>query len=307
MPFQILKNQDITKIQCDCIVNAANSRLEMGSGVCGAIFRKAGIEKLSKACCILAPVKTGEACITPGFDSNAKHIIHAVGPIYLDGKHQEEEKLQSCYEKSLSLAKENSIQTIAFPLISSGIYGYPFMESYRIAKETILEFLKENDDCMTVYLCVYHDTLIDQKVDYASLVRLPHPFNQRIARCCMVSALNEDKIQTSQKCFSELLFNYIDKSGLKDSEFYHRANMDRRLFSKLKDPNHKPSKNTILSASIALRLDLNDTNILLNSAGYTLSDSILFDCIIKYCIQHEQYDIYSINEILFSYDQPILG
>ncbi len=307
MPFLILKNIDITTLDCDAIVNAANTNLMAGGGVCGAIFHKAGMARLSGACKELAPVKTGSSVITPGFDLKAKHIIHSVGPMYIDGKHNEEELLSSCYLTSLTLATEKHLKSIAFPLISSGIYGYPFIEAYKIAKETILSFLKKSDSDMTVILSLYGSLPIKKEMEIGIPISRPRTL---MGRCCLagIDPNGDDvKITTSEETFTALLFSFIDKSGMSDSEFYHRANMDRRLFSKLKDESHKPSKNTILSSAIALKLNMKDTEKLLNSAGYTLSDSLLFDCIIKHCLQKGEYDIYNINEILFHYNQPILG
>lgn len=310
MPFLILKNIDVTTLEYDAIVNAANKDLLCGGGVCGAIFAKAGYENLTMACKKLSPVKPGYAVITPGFNLKAKYIIHAVGPIYMDGNHDEESTLSSCYQKALDLAYANQIHSIAFPLISSGIYGYPYHEAYKVAKKTILDFLKENDCEMTIALSLFGDIPVENESIISKAFEKPKPTNFMMARCCCVNRLDEQltrKIETTKESFTTLLFRYIDDSGMSDSEFYHKANMDRRLFSKLKDENHRPSKNTVLSSSIALRLSLNDTEKLLNTAGYTLSDSLLSDCIIKYCIQNKEYDIYNVNDILFHYNQPILG
>lgn len=146
--------EDITKISTDAIVNAANTNLLMGGGVCGAIFRAAGADKLQAACDKLAPVETGQAVITPGFDLKSKYIIHTPGPVY-DPKDKEgsEEKLRSSYINSLKLAKDNNIKSIAFPLISSGIYGYPKKEAFDIGKEAILDFLENNQ--MEVFLILF--------------------------------------------------------------------------------------------------------------------------------------------------------
>lgn len=120
MPFFKVQN-DITKMETDAIVNAANRRLRVGGGVCGAIFRAAGVEKLQAACNGLGPIETGQAVITDGFHLPAKYIIHTAGPIYQGGNHGEEALLRACYMNSLQLAKEHGCKSIAFPLISSGI------------------------------------------------------------------------------------------------------------------------------------------------------------------------------------------
>lgn len=155
MPFYMIEH-DITTIEADAIVNAANTRLAAGGGVCGAIFYAAGHRELAEACDKIAPIKTGEAVITPGFALAAKYIIHTAGPIYRDGKHNEAELLSACYTNSLVLAKENQCHSIAFPIISAGIYGYPLAEAKKIAKDAILAFLNQNDDYeMTVYLTIF--------------------------------------------------------------------------------------------------------------------------------------------------------
>ncbi len=152
MPFSIIPN-DITKLDVDAIVNPANTSLQMGGGVCGAIFSAAGADRLQVACDSLAPIKTGEAVVTQGFDLPAKYIIHTAGPVYRDGKHGEEALLRDCYINSLNLAVEHDCESIAFPLISSGIYGYPHNEALRIAEVAIQDFISEKD--IDVFLLIY--------------------------------------------------------------------------------------------------------------------------------------------------------
>jgi O-acetyl-ADP-ribose deacetylase (regulator of RNase III) len=157
MSFEIIRN-DITKMRVDAIVNAANTALQMGGGVCGAIFKAAGADKLQKACNELGPIKTGEAVITSGFELPAKYIIHTAGPVYKDGKHNEAELLRACYINSLALAQETGCESIAFPLISSGIYGYPKAEALAIAAASIASFLLNSD--MHVYLVVFDQAAV---------------------------------------------------------------------------------------------------------------------------------------------------
>ena len=151
---------DITQMQVDAIVNAANMELKnyaphKGGGVCGAIFRAAGAEKLQAACDALAPIPTGEAVITEGFALPAKYIIHAAGPIYRGGDYGEEAELRLCYTNALQLAKENGCKSIAFPLISSGIYGYPREEAMKIASSAISQWLVNN--YMDVSIVVFEE------------------------------------------------------------------------------------------------------------------------------------------------------
>lgn len=152
MPFMVVRG-DITAMRTDAIVNAANTDLVMGGGVCGAIFRAAGAAELQAACSKLAPIRTGEAVITPGFNLPARFIIHTAGPVYRDGRQGEERLLRACYLNSLRLAAEHQCRSIAFPLISSGIYGYPKAEALDVAAAAILDFLEERE--MDVHLVLF--------------------------------------------------------------------------------------------------------------------------------------------------------
>ena len=152
MPYELIKG-DITKQKTDAIVNAANTALKHGGGVCGAIFAAAGADELQKECDKIGGCKTGEAVITKGYNLPAQFIIHTVGPVWHGGSHNEEKLLRNCYLNSLTLAKEHNIKSIAFPLISSGIFGYPKDEALRVAESAINEFLSTNE--MTVYLVIF--------------------------------------------------------------------------------------------------------------------------------------------------------
>jgi O-acetyl-ADP-ribose deacetylase (regulator of RNase III) len=156
MPLSIIQN-DITTLDVDAIVNAANTNLKIGSGVCGAIFTAAGVSKLKAACDDMAPIKTGEAVLTPGFKLPAKYIIHTAGPIYHDGKHGEEQLLRNAYTNSLTCAVKNGCGSIAFPLISSGAYGYPETEAFQVALSAIRDFIQEHD--INVFLVIFDNNL----------------------------------------------------------------------------------------------------------------------------------------------------
>ncbi|HUU97143.1 MAG TPA: O-acetyl-ADP-ribose deacetylase [Phycisphaerae bacterium] len=136
---------DITRLPVDAIVNAANSRLAGGGGVDGAIHRAAGAAELQAACRKLGGCDTGDAKITPGFKLPARHIIHTVGPVYRDGQHGESELLASCYRRSLEVAVENGLKTVAFPAISTGVYGYPFEQATEIALRAAADFLDQHE------------------------------------------------------------------------------------------------------------------------------------------------------------------
>lgn len=330
MPFTIVR-QDITKMQVDAIVNAANTNLLMGGGVCGAIFKAAGPVKLQLACAKVSPIKTGEASITPGFKLPAKYVIHAVGPVYSrQNAAQSEQMLRSAYMESLKLALENGCVSIAFPLISSGIYGYPKEEALRVAVAAIKDFLAEHD--MDVYLVIFDrasfsvsekllgavESYIDENyidthfiyrqeernTDYAHITK---PSFDETAPMAVSKGL-DDLIDDLDEPFNTTLLGLIDAKGKTDSEVYKRANIDRKLFSKIRTgKGYMPSKRTILALAISLELTLEETDDLLERAGYALSHSQKFDVIVEFFIVNGKYDIFEINEVLFKYDQPLLG
>lgn len=154
MSFEIIYG-DITKLEVDAIVNAANSRLQEGGGVCGAIFRAANSKELQEECNRIGYCAEGDAVITKGYNLLAKNIIHTVGPVYKGGHKGEAATLSNCYTNSLKLAKEHGLKSIAFPLISSGIFGYPKEEAFNVAKSSIEKFLSQNDIDMKVYLVLF--------------------------------------------------------------------------------------------------------------------------------------------------------
>lgn len=326
MPFHIVR-QDITKMRVDAIVNAANTSLLMGGGVCGAIFRAAGAEELQKACDKVSPIRTGQAAITPGFALPAKYVIHAAGPVYSRwAKEQSRSLLRSAYRESLKLAAENGCGSIAFPLISSGIYGCPKAEALEAARLAIEEFLSEHD--MDVYLAVFdRDSfqvgrkLLGRVESYISQHYVDAQTSRRrlldVEGAAMASApmpmmapapALEDLMERLDEPFSDALLKLIDQKGRTDVEVYKRANIDRKLFSKIRTgKGYTPKKPTILALAIALELNLSETDGLLERAGYALSHASKFDVIVEYFIVNGQYNIFEINEVLFQYDQPLLG
>ena len=335
MPLEIVRN-DITKMAVDAIVNAANETLLGGGGVDGCIHRAAGPELLAE-CRTLGGCKAGDAKITKAYRLPCKHVIHTVGPVWSGGRFGEREQLVSCYRRSLALALAHGCETVAFPLISSGIFGYPKDRALRVAVDTIGEFLMEND--MTVYIVIFDraayqiggklfadiaeyidDRYVDEHTDSRRerLRRLNRLEKKSVAceEAVMAAPMApsiapgslDDLLDALDAGFSETLLKLIDRSGKKDSEIYKKANVDRKLFSKIRNnPDYKPSKATAIAFAIALELSLEETRDFIARAGYALSRSSKFDIIIEYFIEQGNYDIFAINEALFAFDQSLLG
>lgn len=335
MPIEIVRN-DITKMNVDAIVNAANSTLLGGGGVDGCIHRAAG-KKLLFECMKLGGCKTGNAKITGAYNLPCKYVIHAVGPVWKGGKKGEKELLESCYKASLALAKEHACESVAFPLISSGVYGYPKSQALKVAIDTISDFLLEND--MTVYIVIFDkdafqisEKLFADIAEYIDDRYVEEHTDPRRERVCINQHLNEEmltsctipvpkaasdecaafrldeKLKNLDESFSQMLLRKIDESGMTDAECYKKANIDRKLFSKIRsDINYKPSKSTAIAFAISLELSLYETEDMLKKAGFALSHSNKFDIIIEYFISNGIYNIHEINEALFAFDQSLLG
>ena len=328
MPLIIVRN-DITKMSVDAIVNAAKESLLGGGGVDGSIRRAAGPELLQE-CRTLGGCRTGEAKITGAYRLPCRYIIHTVGPVWNGGKYGERKKLASCYRTSLALAKKYGCETVAFPLISSGVFGYPKDQALRVAVDTISEFLAEND--MTVYIVIFDRAayqignklfadiaayIDDHYVDAHTDSRRERMRRMGVVESRMLTAYEDapmaaggldEALAHLDTGFSETLLKLIDRSGKKDAEVYKKANVDRKLFSKIRNnPDYKPSKPTAVAFAIALELSLPETRDLIARAGYALSASSKFDVIIEYFIRQKKYDIFEINEALFAFDQSLLG
>ncbi len=384
MPLIIVRN-DITRMKVDAIVNAANNTLLGGGGVDGAIHKAAG-ERLLKKCRTLGGCETGQAKITKGYNLPAKYIIHTVGPVWQGGDANETNLLYGCYLNSLSLAKKHGCGTVAFPLISSGAYGFPKRLALDIATNAIRHFLESCE--ITVYIVVYDKESfgvgtelfpnIRQYIDDRSVIeptmRLRRdvplaeyaaslPIDSCIPECAsspdtvcdtksisdadndgnadvfssyapmcmpMQTSLSsasekrsgklhkekklaknetlEEKLKRLDESFSEMLLRKIDESGMSDSECYKKANIDRKLFSKIRsDKHYKPSKPTVLAFAIALHMNIDDTKDFLARAGFAFSPASKFDVIIEYFITNGNYDIFEINNALFAFDQSLLG
>ncbi len=329
MPFEIVRN-DIVNMKVDAIVNTANPRPIIGAGTDKAVHDKAGA-RLLLARKEIGNIAVGEAAITPAFDLDANYVIHTAGPIWKDGRSGEEELLASCFRNSLGIAKKKACESIAFPLISTGSYGFPKPLALQIAVREISSFLMENE--MQVYLVVFEKQSFELSeklfksvssyidANYVSdKMNLEYGTSKVRLRDYEEMLLHESSYETTaripnldgmlnnlDKGFSETLLDLIDRTGKKDSEIYKKANVDRKLFSKIRNnADYRPSKTTAIAFAIALELSMDETNDLLSKAGFALSQSSKFDVIVRYFIENKKYDIFELNSVLFEFDQPLI-
>lgn len=329
MPFEIVRN-DIVNMKVDAIVNTANPRPIIGAGTDKAVHDKAGA-RLLLARKEIGNIAIGTSKITPAFDLNARYVIHTAGPIWRDGKSSEEALLASCFKNSLRLAKEKECESIAFPLISTGSYGFPKPLALQIAVREISSFLMENE--MQIYLVVFEkqsfelseklfksvSSYIDanyvsdkMNLEYGTSKLRRFDYEEMLLRESSYEItskmLNLDgMLYNLDKGFSETLLDLIDRTGKKDSEIYKKANVDRKLFSKIRNnADYRPSKTTAIAFAIALELSMDETDDLLARAGIALSQSNKFDVIVRYSIENKKYDIFELNSVLFEFDQPLI-
>ncbi len=363
MPFTIIRG-DITQQRVDAIVNSANPKPIVGHGVDSGIHAKAGPELL-EARKLLGPIPVGSAAITLGYRLKARFVIHAVGPLWVDGNHGEARQLRECYDSALQVAEENGCRSVAFPLIAAGNYGFPRAQALEIALNAFSSFLMTHD--MQITLVVFGNesfrlsgrvmesvvsfiddnyvrTTLQEEYDLEekpetdeetfyrirkeryrrrreeeerfygdmeapslgtpvgapSPILAPEPAAPRLDLKAMMDQMDAG--------FSQTLLMLIDRTGKKDPEIYRKANVDRKLFSKIrKNPNYHPSKPVALAFALALELNLEEAKDLIGRAGFALSHSSAFDIIVEWAIQNRQYNIMEVNAILFEYDQPQLG
>ncbi len=329
MPLKIVRN-DITRMRVDAIVNAANETLLGNSrrgGVDGRIHLAAGPELLEE-CRTLFGCEAGNAKITKGYNLPCKYVIHTVGPRWYDGRHGEAELLSSCYRTSLMLAKEYNCESIAFPVIASGRFAYPKEQAIKIANETIKSFLSENE--MMVYLVVYGTETyqISKKLFNDITAYIGNSYVSEYAHNSVSSnfmyAIDEydetpnapswqklsleDALGQMGDSFSAVLLSKIESHNMTEVECYKKANIDRKLFSKIKkDDNYKPSKITAVAFGLALEMPLEEFKEFLSTAGYSLTHSDKFDIIVEYFVKSKNYDVFEINEALFKFDQKTIG
>lgn len=326
MPLEIVRN-DITKMQVDAVVNSANPRAVVGGGVDRAIHKAAGPELLV-ARQKIGDIATGKAFITPAYKLKAKYVIHTVGPVWQDGKQGERELLTSCYKDSLQLAADHDCESVAFPLISAGIFGCPAEIAIATATRAIREFIDGQD--LDVYMVMFDResfkisrSLFDDVQNYIDEVYVAEHlaeesrdnYRRRREREAALSGQRgpdyrslDEMLDNMTDTFTEALFKLIDAQGKTDPQVYKKANINRKHFAKIrKNKDYKPKKATVFALAIALELNIAETRELLGRAGYALSHSNVSDVIIEYFIRQGKYDIDTINQVLFEKGESTLG
>ena len=340
MPFLMIRN-DITKVAADAIVNPANRNLLQGSGTSRAIYQAAGEQELTAACEAIGRCDLGRAVCTPTFGLPAKYIFHADCPAWHGGGFGEAQQLASAYHSALELAAEYHCESVAFPLLSSGNYGYPKEQAFSIAVDTITQYVMEHD--LTVYLVLYdrHSLAVSRKL-FASVEeyiddhyvatkdeswwfgrrrrdaaaqrwRLEEEAAPMLEAAApptapMAARSLEHLMDNLGESFTTRLLRLIDERGLKDSTVYKQSNISRQHFSKIQcNRDYNPKKKTVLAFAVGLHLSEDETIDLLKSAGYAFSDGSKRDWIVRYCLEHKFYNINQVNTLLFEYDQEQLG
>ena len=345
MPFLMIRN-DITKVTADAIVNPANRKLLQGSGTSRAIYQAAGEQELTAACEAIGYCEPGRAVCTPAFGLPATYIFHAVCPAWHGGGFGEAEQLASAYHSALKLAAKYHCESVAFPLLSSGNYGYPKEQAFRIALDTITQYVMEHD--LTVYLVLYDRgslavsrklfASVEEYIDdhYVAQNDESYQFDRRRresverrrwrleeeatpmletaaappppATAPMAARSLENLMDNLDESFTTRLLRLIDERGLKDSTVYKQSNISRQHFSKIQcNRDYNPKKKTVLAFAVGLHLSEDETIDLLKSAGYAFSDGSKRDWIVRYCLEHKIYNINQVNTLLFEYDQEQLG
>ena len=329
MALKIIRN-DITKMKVDAVVNTANSEPIVGDGCDTAIYNAAGRENLLAMRKRIGHIDEGEADITPGFKLPAKYIIHAVSPLYIEGDDTVEEKLRNCYRNSLRIAKEKGLHSIAFPLISTGSFGYPKEEGLRVAVDEINAFLLKN--MMDITIVVFDkksvslgkriDPNLESQIDNAELSRVAEEEYAHSSDAVKPDVSDDTEevpgnVDTTPKIqdeddegillekylkekgadsFSQKLAQIIKSKGFSNPEVYKRAVVDKKVFSKINnDPTYSPSKMTAMQLCVGAQLTIDQTKDLLRRAGYALSPANITDLIFAFFIENGIYDMLEID------------
>ncbi len=316
MPFKIIRN-DITKVRADAIVNSANPRPIFDSGTDYAIYHAAGVKELLEARRKIGNIAIGNARVTNAFHLKSLYIIHTVGPVWEGGDQGEYEALKNCYINSLDLAVKLKCKSIAFPLISTGIYGFPKDRALEIAMSCFSRFLDRHKD-INIILVVFDKTayklsekIADEVDAFIKSNYVNKSKTQRKAKESYISNETEENISSADDSigasFHDILIKYVISSGMDNSEIWHRANMDRKIFSKIIcEQGYHPKKKTVMSLCIALNLNLEQSKDLMSRADWAFSPCSKFDLIVQKAIIDKQYDIMKLNMVLFKYTDKIL-
>ena len=337
MPIQLIRN-DLTHMHVDAIVNTSNQHLRGVGGVNGAIHKAAG-PQLQEECDKLGGCAVAEAKITLGYQLPCRYVIHTVSPVWRGGHHGEKEQLAACYRNTLNLAMQYGCKSIAFPMMATGAHGYPREQALKVATDTIGEFLLRHvpDNDLMVYIVTftkeslnvgsklfadikqyiddcYVEEHLDRRREYARSMRAAYSCEECLSAPIAMPSGDwdpdtiEDALNMIDESFAEMVLRLIKEKGMKNAECYKKANIDKKLFSKIvNNPGYKPKKTTALALAIALELTLEETKELLMKAGLALSHSDKFDIIVEFFVKHKKYDIFEINEMLYAFDQPLLG
>ncbi len=327
MPLQIVQ-KSIAEMCCDAIVDPTDSSYS-GSGGADRAIHAAGGLPLELFCSGLAPLKPGKTAVSPSFGLPCKNIIHIIGPVWQGGDHNEEELLRDCYINAIGTAKMLCARSVAFPLISSGRFGFPKDLVLSIAVDTISKYMMADDPDREFYICipdrnafvvtkedVLNEYLDDRRSAFEDMTELAcysceslPPRSAALPKA--VRATKEelsDWLKKQDDSFAVTLLKLIDKKGMSDVECYKKANVTRKTFWKINNSaSYKPSKQTVLAFAVALELSMDETEQLLRSAGFSLSHNNTFDLIVEFYITNGIYDIFEINSALYRYDQPCLG
>ncbi len=342
MPLEIIIG-NIVDQNTDIIVSSNNNKMIASGGNSLAVFNRIGKQRIKKELDNYPFIKTTEIAVTSGFDLS-KYIIHAVGPVYDENSKNNETLLEDTYKNVLNKAVELKVESISFPLISAGANNFPYQLALDIAIKTIGKFVDNYElDVKLVLLPeeksrkikypVLHrlikKSILDNRVQGQRGERLA-VMTKKVVEIDAADSFNvaeaaayadsyypsmapagyslDDILENMDISFSKTVLNLIDEKGYKDSDVYKRANLDRRLFSKLRSSDdYQPSKSTAIALAFALRLSVPQTDDLLLKAGYSLSKSNTADIIVQYCLNNEIYNIHDVNALLFRYDQKQLG
>lgn len=301
MPFYF-KRGDLVATECDAIVNASNVNLKMVEGVGRAIFHKAGDKELTYACKQIGHCDVGHAVLTPSFNlTNAKAIIHAVGPIYINGKHDEEKNLRKVYQSVFKIALDNNFKTLAFPLLS-GEFNYPLRECYEIAEDEIKKFLMHHRD-FKIYMILFKN--FPENISEDEQTRL----SKFILNNFKTNANTGYKsINKSNETFINTIRSIQKKKNISDEDLAFRSNFTPEDLNKvLSLQDILPTKNVCFALAVGLEANKEEFTEIIKSIGFDSIKDDMSGLVTAYYLEKKEFDIFKINRVLFNYDVRPLG